>query len=66
MVCASKDQQIMTNESSIAELTDSNFHIAAVGGGRSNTSKSAGLFEIEDFSFDIEQTLNIGSQRFGR
>ena len=56
----------MTKESSIAELTDSNFHIAAGGGGRSSTSKSAGLFEIEDFSFDIEQTLNIGSQRFGR
>ena len=24
-----------------------------------------GLFEIEDFSFDIEQTLNIGSQSTG-
>jgi hypothetical protein len=24
-----------------------------------------GLFEIEDFSFDLEQTLNIGSQSTG-
>jgi len=37
-----------------------------------NTAKSwtkenakSGLFEIEDFSFDIEQTLNIGSQSTG-
>ena len=56
----------MTKDSSIAELTDNDFDIAVGGGGRSNTSKSAGLFEIEDFSFDIEQTFNIGSQRFGR
>src|SRR3954454_3582922 len=27
--------------------------------------KVDGLFEIEDFSFDIEQTLNIGSQSTG-
>lgn len=28
-------------------------------------AKESGLFEIEDFSFDIEQTLNIGSQSTG-
>ena len=27
--------------------------------------KAGGLFEIDDFSFDIEQTLNIGSQSTG-
>src|SRR3978361_420805 len=29
------------------------------------TDKDRALFEIEDFSFDIEQTLNIGSQSTG-
>jgi type VI protein secretion system component Hcp len=28
-------------------------------------AKNSGLFEVEDFSFDIEQTLNIGSQSTG-
>ncbi len=30
-----------------------------------STPKEPKLFEIEDFSFDIEQTLNIGSQSTG-
>ena len=30
-----------------------------------NQAGANGLFEIEDFSFDIEQTLNIGSQSTG-
>jgi len=30
-----------------------------------DVAKAGGLFEIEDFSFDIEQTLNIGSQSTG-
>jgi type VI protein secretion system component Hcp len=30
-----------------------------------DVAKANGLFEIEDFSFDIEQTLNIGSQSSG-
>ena len=30
-----------------------------------DVAKANGLFEIEDFSFDIEQTLNIGSQSTG-
>lgn len=29
------------------------------------TANVVGGFEIEDFSFDIEQTLNIGSQSTG-
>lgn len=35
---------------------------AALKGGENG---KPGLFEIEDFSFDIEQTLNIGSQSTG-
>lgn len=35
---------------------------AALKGGEGS---KPGLFEIEDFSFDIEQTLNIGSQSTG-
>src|SRR3954453_9234144 len=30
-----------------------------------DVAKANGLFEVEDFSFDIEQTLNIGSQSTG-
>jgi hypothetical protein len=30
-----------------------------------SSKNSAGLFEVDDFSFDIEQTLNIGSQSGG-
>ena len=30
-----------------------------------DVAKAEGLFEVEDFSFDIEQTLNIGSQSTG-
>jgi type VI secretion system secreted protein Hcp len=29
------------------------------------TERGCGLFEVEDYSFDIEQTLNIGSQSSG-
>jgi|SRR5580658_3199736 type VI secretion system secreted protein Hcp len=35
---------------------------AASSGGKANTGK---IFEIEDYSFDIEQVLNIGSQSSG-
>jgi hypothetical protein len=33
------------------------------GGGSAHAT--GGLFEVEDYSFDIEQTLNIGSQSKG-
>jgi len=33
--------------------------------GLSASSSTSGLFEIDDFSFDIGQTLNIGSQSSG-
>ena len=31
----------------------------------SDAKQADGLFEVEDFSFDVEQTLNIGSQSSG-
>lgn len=34
-------------------------------GGFDKAQKDFGLFEVEDFSFDVEQTLNIGSQSSG-
>jgi len=34
----------------------------SVSGG---STASGGLFEVEDYSFDIEQTLSIGSQSSG-
>ena len=40
----------------------------AVAGGFVATehgAKAGGIFEINDYSFDIEQTLNIGSQSSG-
>ena len=42
----------------VRELTDG--EIAHVSGGA-----PGGLFEVEDYSFDIEQTLSIGSQSSG-
>ena len=40
------------------------FKFSDAANAKENGAKS-GLFEIEDFSFDIEQTLNIGSQSTG-
>ncbi len=37
----------------------------ATGQTASGVSKAGQIFEIEDYSFDIEQTLNIGSQSSG-
>jgi type VI secretion system secreted protein Hcp len=34
-------------------------------GGASKSDYTSGLFEVEDYSFDIEQILSIGSQRSG-
>jgi hypothetical protein len=42
--------------------------LARVSGGRPQAPKPATkgkLFEVEDYSFDIEQTLSIGSQSSG-
>src|SRR6516162_8411358 len=43
------------------EIVDPFIDAAKQNQGRS----SSGLFEIEDYSFDIEQTLGIGSQSTG-
>lgn len=48
--------------------TKFNFNTAATaksGQAGQQSARASGLFEIEDFSFDIEQTLNIGSQSTG-
>ncbi len=39
--------------------------LAEASGVFDTASTSGGLFECEDYSFDIEQTLNIGSQSTG-
>ncbi|MFY9957119.1 hypothetical protein [Bradyrhizobium sp.] len=51
------------------ELTDDELNTVD-GAGRaapapSKTTTSKGLFEVEDYSFDIEQVLSIGSQSTG-
>ncbi len=64
------DDKYQTSESQIDMTTVNDKDInwkefkfdAALKGGESG---KPGLFEIEDFSFDIEQTLNIGSQSTG-
>ena len=50
------ESQVETKENKETTFTQFGFDKAA---------KAEGLFEIEDFSFDIEQTLNIGSQSTG-
>jgi hypothetical protein len=50
------------------ELTDGELNTVAGGGKVSpatNKTTSKGLFEVEDYSFDIEQVLSIGSQSSG-
>jgi hypothetical protein len=50
-----------------SELTDDELNVVVGGAGKTPApkkapvSKSSGLFEVEDYSFDVEQTLNIGS-----
>jgi glycerate-2-kinase len=41
----------------VRELTEDDLALVSGGGGK--------LFEIEDYSFDIEQVLSIGSQSTG-
>jgi Type-A lantibiotic len=54
----------------VRELTDDELNTVAGGAGKgvaatTKTTTSKGLFEVEDYSFDIEQVLNIGSQSGG-
>ena len=50
------------------ELTDNELNTVAGGAGKApatNKATTKGLFEVEDYSFDIEQVLNIGSASSG-
>ncbi len=38
---------------------------AVTGRGKVAVTKGSAPFEVEDYSFDTEQTLNIGSQSSG-
>ena len=58
----SESQIDISQSASDANFSAFKFDIAAKGKGTNGVS---GLFEIEDFSFDVEQTLNIGSQSTG-
>jgi hypothetical protein len=49
----------------IRELNMDELNVVAGSGKNSTSPKGSGLFEINDFSFDIEQVLNIGSQSSG-
>ena len=57
----SETQATITKTTDPADII--NPFIAAAGAKPTGTT--TGLFEVEDFSFDIEQTLNIGSQSSG-
>jgi hypothetical protein len=51
------------------ELTDGELNTVAGGAGKvpatTKTTTSKGVFEVEDYSFDVEQVLNIGSASGG-
>jgi type VI protein secretion system component Hcp len=48
------------------DMSQNNENLATAGSPSLKALASAGqLFEIEDYSFDVEQTLNIGSQSTG-
>jgi bacteriocin-like protein len=53
----------------VRELTDNELNTVAGGAGKApattKTTTSKGLFEVEDYSFDVEQVLNIGSSGSG-
>jgi hypothetical protein len=49
----------------IRELNIDELDVVAGSGKKSTSPKGSALFEINDFSFDIEQVLNIGSQSSG-
>lgn len=55
-----------TFDRSVIELNQAEMN-TIVGGGAAKATGTAkgGVFEVEDYSFDIEQVLNIGSQSSG-
>jgi len=60
------ESQVDTDSmSSDTVMTKFEFDKAGKSTGTGQKGAKSSLFEIEDFSFDIEQTLNIGSQSTG-
>ena len=49
----------------IHELSTNELDAVTGGDKKPAPAKSSALFEVKDYSFDIEQTLNIGSQSSG-
>jgi type VI secretion system secreted protein Hcp len=61
---ASESQVQLTKGTGDCEIVDP-FVKALTGSNTSKGGRASGLFEVEDYSFDIEQTLNIGSASSG-
>ena len=60
------ESQVDASQLNTGDTLWSKFHFNdAYKGGDRGSQGEGGLFEVEDFSFDIEQTLNIGSQSSG-
>jgi type VI secretion system secreted protein Hcp len=59
----SESQVNLTHGDGDCEIVDP--FVKALGGQTNAKGKATGLFEIEDYSFDIEQVLNIGSASSG-
>ena len=53
----------MSNE--IRELSINELNTVTGGDKKLAPAKGSALFEVNEFSFDIEQVLNIGSQSSG-
>jgi bacteriocin-like protein len=49
----------------IHELSTDELNAVVGGDKKPAPTKGSAIFEVKDFSFDIEQTLNIGSQSSG-
>ena len=56
------NMDLLTAESTVELPSDDSTELASAF---NDANKKNGLFEVEDYSFDIEQTLNIGSQSTG-
>ncbi len=61
------ESQVDTNKINPKDTmwTNASFGFTDAGKPTKTDSTAKGLFEVEDFNFDIEQTLNIGSQATG-
>jgi hypothetical protein len=59
------DKSWLKAESQIKLKDSSPLASDSTGQSFANGVSGSNLFEIEDYSFDVEQTLNIGSQSSG-